>query len=50
MVIWVEWIQCDLCEHPLPTELAVGCDITCLWCGDVNDLDDILGDEEDDNE
>jgi hypothetical protein len=40
------WIQCDLCGHPLSTELAVGDDITCLWCGDVNDLDDLLGDDE----
>jgi hypothetical protein len=39
----VEWIQCDLCEHPLSLELAVGCDITCPWCGDVNDLDDRFG-------
>lgn len=41
-----EWIQCDLCGHPLSTALAQGCDIKCLWCGDVNDLDDLLGDEE----
>jgi hypothetical protein len=40
------WIQCDLCGHPLSTELAVGDDITCLWCGDVNDLDDLLEDDE----
>jgi hypothetical protein len=40
-----EWIQCDLCQHPLSLELAVGDDIKCPWCGDVNDLEDILGDE-----
>lgn len=39
----VEWIQCDLCQHPLSIELAVGDDIVCPWCGDVNDLRDLFG-------
>lgn len=38
-----EWIQCRLCKHPLSTILADGDDVKCLWCGDVNDLDDIKG-------
>jgi hypothetical protein len=40
-----KWIQCDLCKHPINTIMAVGDDLKCPWCGDVNDLEDIRNGE-----
>lgn len=42
-----DWIQCDLCKHPLTVELSDDeGDIKCLWCGDINNLDDHYEGEE----
>lgn len=40
-----DWIQCDLCKHPINTILADGDDLICPWCGDMNDLEDIRNGE-----
>jgi hypothetical protein len=42
----VEVIPCDLCQHPLSIKMENDGEIKCPWCGDVNDLEGILGVDE----